>query len=232
MTKAAIVVVSYNRPDLLETCLISVLASSIVPQIIIVADRPNNEMLEFLAAVKMKNVIVIASLEAGLYHHWNIGIKATDAEYVLVSNDDIVFSTNAIEGLIKVLDEDKNVWCVCPRQTKGDDLPKGMMRVEALTKPEFTEGFTGSCFMVRKEVITRFGFFSEAYRLWGADTEFSDMLTYEGHPSVISSASWVHHFGSVTVRSLGLNRKKSIDRFLYAKRRRPIREHYLGTSKR
>jgi GT2 family glycosyltransferase len=236
MDRVTVVVTSYNRPDLLNDCLFSLAASTIRPPVHVVADRPEGSMLRYLGAINASGKDSIVKTEVdfdnkGLYHLWNLGVKAAQTDYVLITNDDIIFCYNTIERLLKVLDEDSDIWCVCPSQTTGLKVSNELAAYSDLSENQRTrKGFYGSCFMVRKKIVQQVGYFAEAYRLWGGDTEFFDIITLKGHPSVITGTAWVHHFKSITVDSLGLDRKRSVDRPLYAKRRRILENHYRKNS--
>lgn len=220
--KVTAVIATHNQLECLRKCLASLFASTIIPEIVVVADRPGEEMLAYLKAQdELYSLTLIVDDKLGLYRHWNMGVRLSNKSYLLICNDDIVLAPYTIENLAKVLDEHKEIWCVCPVQTKGEALPGGFPD-NFMPNGDLVSGSIGSCFMVRKMAVEAIGFFSEAYKLWGGDTEFFDMITTAGYPPIIAHSGYIHHFGSKSVKSLGLQRKTSEDRKLYAWRRQYI----------
>jgi hypothetical protein len=71
------------------------------------------------------------------------------------------------------------------------------------------------CVAVHRSVWERVGYFHANPSLWGyEDTLFFHELERAGIPSAIAGASWLHHYGSITVSAMkqerGLSHKQGL----------------------
>jgi GT2 family glycosyltransferase len=101
MKKFDLIIVSYKNQNFTYTAIDSAKNNSCQPNKIIVVDNHSNDgSVEFLRG-QFPDVVFIENPENyGYAKAINIGIKASDSEFVIVSNNDVVFSTDNFEKLI------------------------------------------------------------------------------------------------------------------------------------
>lgn len=101
MKKFDLIIVSYKNQNFTYAAIDSAKNNSCQPNKIIVVDNNSNDgSVEFLHR-KFPDVVFIENPENyGYAKAINIGIKASDSEFVIVSNNDVVFSTDNFEKLI------------------------------------------------------------------------------------------------------------------------------------
>ncbi len=123
MTDLAIVIVSYNTRQNLESCLHSLCAPPprVNHQIVVVDNGSSDGSVE---AVRdgWPNVRVIQnSSNVGYARANNIGIRATTSSLVLLLNSDTVVPPGSIDGLVEQLRSHPDVAVVGPRLVDVDD---------------------------------------------------------------------------------------------------------------
>jgi len=103
-----LIIVSYNGKEYTGQAIESALSNTIPPQKILVVDNNSSDgSVEYLSS-KFKGIQIVANKTNLSYGGGaNLGIKYTDTDYVVISNNDVVFPPNFFAKLreaIKILD--------------------------------------------------------------------------------------------------------------------------------
>lgn len=225
-----VVVVTYFPGDTITSFLESVSDSSAVASVTVVDNAAGDDAAR--AAAAHAGVDYIASGRNGGYGAGaNLGAAAGSADWVLVSNADIVVSEGALEALVAVGESDPSIGAVGPlvRETDGSTYPSARplptlvlgaghamfgrlwpgnpwsKRYRLVLDPaggEVEAGWlSGSCFLVRRGAWEAVGGFDEAYFMFFEDVELGRSLGKAGYRSVWTPSATVTHLGGHSYRS-------------------------------
>jgi N-acetylglucosaminyl-diphospho-decaprenol L-rhamnosyltransferase len=114
VTEVAVVIADYRGAEHLPDCLDSLAAQTQPPSEVIVVDVGSSAESRAVAASRGARVLERAN--RGLGWAYNEGARATSAEYVLVSNNDVAFDSRCLELLTSALDGDETLFAADPRQ--------------------------------------------------------------------------------------------------------------------
>ena len=137
----------------------------------------------------------------------NFGLDSCHGEYVILCNNDLVFSENWATNLITVLEMGFDTVCpYCPNahrnREKGDHLYEGFeMGVE----------FVGWCIAAKRDLIDEIGL-NEEIEFWYSDNLLNEQLKRSGKKHALVCNSIVEHVGGGTV-TLRSSDKKLIEKF-------------------
>lgn len=113
MLSTSIIIPTYNRPESLKKCILSILEQTVIPNEIIIIDDGN------LSNIPLKNKLSQAGIDClyvkkdvpGLTESRNIGVKVSTGEIVFFLDDDVVLFRNYLEEILKIYyhDERENI---------------------------------------------------------------------------------------------------------------------------
>ena len=150
-------------------------------ELVIVDDLSPDNTREYLDTLDCKKHY--HDKNEGISKTWNDLIKLSSNEIVCICNSDILFSPHWDTPLIKALDEFE---VVSPYHTDNElpqDFPQGLNRIKNHMP------VLGSCFMFKKSLMDRIGYFPENLRLWFGDN-------WLGNRAICGQIqeSYIHHF--------------------------------------
>jgi GT2 family glycosyltransferase len=210
MLDLSIIIVSYNaRADLVH-CLESLHEPPPVAshEIIVVDNRSSDDSAA--AARAWGDVRVIENdKNLGFARATNIGIRASEGEYLLLLNSDTVVPPQAVDHLLATLQSDAAVSVVGPRlvdESGRAELSFGSMigpfnelrqkvlvrghdrrvaliseAVERMTrKPRFADWVSGACLLVRRKDAEAVGLLDERYFMYAEDVDFCAAIRSQG----------------------------------------------------
>ena len=98
----AIVIVTYNSEGHIAPCLESVFAQrkSVRQQVIIVDNSPNDRTVNFIRENFPQVELVVPGANLGFAKGVNLGVKHSDAEFVLLLNPDTILLENAVDVIV------------------------------------------------------------------------------------------------------------------------------------
>jgi GT2 family glycosyltransferase len=116
--KISVIIVNWNRSELTLRCIDSVIrfSNDIACEIIVVdngSERPELELLKSRAPRSIKIITLVENLFFGEAN--NIGAEASDAEYILLLNNDVCITQDTLASLLKVFDDELCVGAVAPK---------------------------------------------------------------------------------------------------------------------
>ena len=216
----------FNQLAYTRQCLDSLRRSGIADaRIAVVNNGSADGTREFLDAQPGLKVIHNAE-NRGCGFAWTQGAQAIAAEWVAVINNDVVMPAQWLENLIAFATTHR-VDIASPAMCEGEldyDLQAYADQFMARMAHVWRRGFAyGVCFMVHRRVFDSIGFFDGDFRLGGyEDDEFFRRARRAGFTLGITGGSYLHHFGSVTQKSIkaGLKQPRTSlgDRTYYRKK--------------
>ena len=208
-SKIQFVVPVFNQLHFTRQCLDSLAQDGIPRQDIVVVDNASTDgTREFLAATKGLRVIS-NEVNRGCSVAWNQGVEtvlAAGAEWVVVINNDVIVAKGFVEGLRGFADV-SGTDIVHPATGEGEmdyDFPAFAAEfVGKMRRLSRSDDGGGDCFMVRRAVFERVGLFDTTFGLAGfEDVDFFRRARKAGFRRAISGMAYLHHFGSVTQKSV------------------------------
>ena len=221
---ADVVVVTYFPGDTITSFLQSVVGADAVEPVTVVDNAAGDDVAESADAEAEVN-FVPAGRNGGYGAGANLGAQHGKAEWILISNADIVVSPGAIAELVAVGESDPKIGAVGPRVCEIDGttypsarpLPTLVLGVgHALfgkvwpRNPwsrryridlhplggEVDAGWlSGSCFLVRRVAWEAIGGFDEGYFMFFEDVELGRSLDKAGYRRVWTPRASVTHLG-------------------------------------
>jgi glycosyltransferase involved in cell wall biosynthesis len=102
-------------------------------------------------------------------HALNIGIRLSDSEYILLADIDLIYSPDALRGLVAEAGKDTAVYSsmfYLERSFAGwEDLP----RPEASVLRDSGDDPIGAVYLVHKDILEHIRGFDEYYAFWGVE---------------------------------------------------------------
>jgi N-acetylglucosaminyl-diphospho-decaprenol L-rhamnosyltransferase len=220
----AIVIVSYNARSELNRCLESIAGQSDhPPATIVVVDNGSNDGTTTLLAAQWPGVrLVEAGGNLGFARGNNLGIKASESEYVLLLNPDTILASDAISVLVRGLVAHPEAAAAGPRLVDANGFaelsfgwtigPLGelrqkivgtlyrqrwapvVQRVERWTREAGPrEWVSGACLLVRRRDLEAVGLLDERYFMYTEDVDLCLALRKRGRAILFLPQAEVVH---------------------------------------
>lgn len=202
----AVVIPVFNQLHFTRQCLETLNHAGVADaQIIVVNNGSTDGTREFLdarpALRKIHNEI-----NRGCGGGWTQGSRAANATWTVVLNNDVLVPPGFFENLKNVAVK-KNVDVASPAMCEGDcdydwqNYAADFMQI--MSGVQRNRIAHGVCFMVHRRVFETIGYFDEDLRLGGyEDDEFFRRARRAGFRLATTGAAFLHHFGSVTQKSM------------------------------
>jgi O-antigen biosynthesis protein len=202
-----IVVLTWNNLDITKTFIDSLLASSNIPCRLIIIDNASSDgTREYLASLKdignFKFSIVLNNENRGFVAGMNQGLKLSEAEYICLANNDLIFSKGWLEEIIVVFKSNERIGIVNPNSNNlGLKPPKGMALEDFTHSLHSNSGdfaempfCIGFCMVIKKDLIDKVGLLSEEYApAFFEDSDYSLRAQREGYLIGVAKSSYVLH---------------------------------------
>lgn len=172
--KVTAIISAYYAEKYLERKIENLLSQSLIPQIMVVAKRGSKE--EAIAGVYGLAPILTDDIPT-VYSAWNLGIQASDGEFITNANSDDVHYEGAIEKLANTLEKEKHYAMAYFNVDRIESLedPKTIGRFEwgegGLKELYWNGCFLGPMPMWRRSLHEKYGLFDGVFHTAG-DYEF------------------------------------------------------------
>jgi glycosyltransferase involved in cell wall biosynthesis len=196
----------YNNVAYTQKCIESLRRSNFdLSRLVIVDNRSTDDTADYLHALNGPQLIRNKQ-NLGCGTAWNQGILAQQAEWTVIMNNDILVSHDWIENLIAQTIE-AGLLVSSPAMMEGPDdydwatrLPSLEDMLQVYHRPQAAHAV---CLLVHESVWQKVGYFRATPKLLGfEDTLFFFDCFRNNVPHAAMGRSWIHHFGSVTVKAL------------------------------
>ena len=202
----SIVIPVFNQLHFTKICIESLQATLLRDGEIIVIDNGSSDgTAEYLLG--FSNIRIITNGEnLGCAVAWNQGVRASNASWIAILNNDIILSTNWLNGLLDFARE-KNVDIVSPAFREGEYnyniaeySREYVQRMYSVARMGIAQGI---CFVVRRRVFDKIGLFDENFKIGQLeDTDFFRRARRARFILGTTGRSLIHHFGSITQDSI------------------------------
>jgi GT2 family glycosyltransferase len=212
-----IILLSYESPDLLKQCVMSVLEHTHIHTRLIVVDNASRdpEVASFIHALEGNEKVAVEKVfsdeNSGFAAGMNKGMKISDAPYVCLLNNDCIVTDGWLEEMILVAETSSRIGIVNPQSnTFGSRPPEGttidshalQLRKNGEKYVEMGHAIGFAC-LIKREVIDRIGYLDEIYRgVCYEDSDFSVRAQQAGFISVIAEGAYVFHHEQASRKKL------------------------------
>lgn len=200
-----IVIPVLNQLHYTKQCLRDLFANTSGINIIVINNGSTDGTLEYLASLPSLTTIN-NDTNRGCAAAWNQGIKAGQSPWVVILNNDVLLPKGWLEGLLAYAEETgtdivspgmRGRACDYDFENYAEDFMKAMSKTSRRGEAH------GVCFMVRRDVFEKIGYFDENFRIGQyEDADFFLRAKLGGFTLAITGRSFIHHFGSVTQNTL------------------------------
>lgn len=216
----SIIIPTCNNIHYLRQCIESIQTYTCEPyEIIVIVNGSKDGTVEYLRKVQGNIRMRIPSTNLGFAGAVNQGLMMAKGDMIMILNDDTVVTTNWLTNLIHCLNSDHAVGIVGPVTNYISGEQQIDTRFDSINAmQEFacsynhsdpgrwvpTGRLTGFCMLMRRETFHRLGYFDEGYEMGNCeDDDYNLRARLLGLNLVIAKDTFIYHYGSVSMKSLG-----------------------------
>ncbi|WP_144266628.1 glycosyltransferase family 2 protein [Paenibacillus curdlanolyticus] len=216
----SIIIPTYNKAAYLKSCIESIGDHTDLPyEIIVVDNQSTDETGAYLREIGTQVRYRILDSNLGFAGAVNAGLMMAKGTTVLLLNNDTLVTDNWLDNMLACLHSDARIGMVGPvtNYISGDqrvevpyeeieDMYEYAKRNNETNPAKWqrTDRLTGFCLLFRRTLLERTGYFDEGYEIGNyEDDDFNIRVRLQGYSLVIARDSFIHHFGSVSMKALG-----------------------------
>jgi GT2 family glycosyltransferase len=223
VSRAAVVIPSWNGRSLLESALISLAGQSRAPDDVIVVDNGSSDgTVEWLRAEHPAVHVIALKENRGFAAAVNLGIERSNADYVALLNNDMELDPSWLAALVAALDADAGAgsaasklrmlrepgvldgagdlvtWYGATWRRGHGDLDRGQYDA-----PGVVASPCAGAALYRREALEAVGGFDESFFAYLEDTDWGLRAQLSGWPCLWVPAAVAYHAGGATSRRMG-----------------------------
>jgi len=222
-----VIVLSWNRLDITKNFIESFWANTAVPSRLIIIDNASSDgTVEYLSSLKDSSdraiKVVFNKENKGFVGGMNQGIAISDAPYVCLANNDLLFTKGWLEEIINMFQKYPQVGLLNPNSNnlgerfgeKETSLNDFANDIRSRYKGVFIEMpfCIGFCMVIKRDVINKIGVLSEDfYPAFFEDSDYSLRTVKAGYRIGVAKGSYVWHKEHATFDKL--DKKKTEELF-------------------
>ena len=216
-TKLSIIVPNFNGKQFLKICFDSILNQNYsLYEIIIVDNGSSDGSVQYINENYPEFTLIQNKENLGFAAAVNQGIKASNADYIFLLNNDVELEPDSISNILKCIEKDENIFAVSSKMIQYNDRSKmddagdeytilGWTRKVGDGKSpdlytaerEIFSACAGAA-LYRKNILDEIGYFDENFFAYMEDVDISYRARINGYKCVYCPEAVVYHFGSGT----------------------------------
>ncbi|WP_141500349.1 glycosyltransferase family 2 protein [Paenibacillus luteus] len=214
----SIIIPTYNQLGYLRGCIESIQRYTNEPYEIIIIDNGSTDgtpayLKSYSGMIRYK----ILPRNLGFSGGVNQGLMMAKGTTIVILNNDTLVTTNWLSNLLLCLRSDPSIGLVGPvtnylsNDQKIEVNYKNMVEMQSFAQnhnqsnPQRwrrSKGIMGFCLLLTREVLQRVGYFDEGYVIGTCeDVDYYLRIRLLGLDLVVAEDTFIHHYGSVTMRS-------------------------------
>ena len=231
LPKVSVVVLTYNNLELTKACLDSLLTQSQYPnlEIIVVDNHSSDQTPAYLCAWAEGHpdrIVILNPDNKGFAAGNNLGLAAASGDYLVILNNDTVVTAGWVKGLIRHLQDHKEIGIIGPitnnigneakvgtRYDRVDDMPAEAAQMTRARMGEWFEINTLAffCVMFPRSTYEQIGGLCEEYGLgFFEDDDYCRRVQRRGMRAACAEDVFVHHHLSASFNALGARKKQAL----------------------
>ncbi|MFH1181023.1 MAG: glycosyltransferase family 2 protein [bacterium] len=216
--KVSIVILNWNNYKDTKECLES-LEKITYPnfELVVVDNGSSDNSTKNIQKEFLRHIFIYNNDNLGYAGGINAGIRRAfdnGADYIFTMNNDMLADKSFLEPLIEVMEKDEKIglagpatYCYPAKEklyTAGEMIKywKGGVRQIGLPKDVVEVDCLGGCFLIKREVIEKIGYFYEPYFLDFEETEYCLRAARAGFKIVSHPKSKIWHKVSLTLNKI------------------------------
>ncbi|MDG0790586.1 glycosyltransferase family 2 protein [Cohnella ginsengisoli] len=216
----SIIIPTFNQRELLGKCINSIVRHTQPAYEIIVIDNGSTDgTAEYLARLGGTVRYRVLERNRGFAGACNIGLMMAKGRTLMLLNNDTLVTKNWLANLLACLDSDPGIGAVGPVTNYiGGEQQIRVPYTNVHDMQSFASGFNrhdpgrwqetdrlvGFCVLMRRETFLRIGYLDEGFEFGNfEDDDWDTRVRLLGQRLVIAGDTFIHHFGSVSIRALG-----------------------------
>lgn len=222
----SIVIPTHNQLAYTEMCLASVRLFTEEPYELLVVDNASTDgTVPFLR--EQRDVRLFENpINRGFAPACNLGMAHASGDQLLLLNNDVIVTQGWLDRLSDALQSDSTLGLAGPvsNNVSGEQcIPTGyrdLTELEAFAarnaeqKPgrvERVARLVGFCLLIRRSVLDQIGYLDERFGIgMFEDDDYVQRASAAGFAATIAHDAFVHHFGSMSFRSMGFEKAKEV----------------------
>ena len=214
---AAIIIPTYNALEYTKKCLSSLRMATHFPHEIIVVDNGSSDgTLEYIEQQKDVRLIKTGQ-NLGYAGACNVGMPTSTSEYVVLTNNDIIFTPGWLAQLVETAELNPRIGLVGPITNLAAGPHREMLRsykndlemlMQAAELRKRNHGLVHEvpwlvffCTLIKRCVYEKIGKLDESFGLGGHDdVDYSMRALEAGWCCVLDRSVFVHHYCSATYK--------------------------------
>jgi GT2 family glycosyltransferase len=216
----SIIIPTYNQKEFLQKCIDSIQQYTKESYELIVVDNASTDHTKtYLESIQGTIRLQINDTNLGFAGAVNQGLRMARGSTILILNNDTVVTTNWLSNLLACVNNNSRFGLVGPvtNYVGGDQqIPTSYDSIDSMQEYAFshnhsdagrwtkTSRLIGFCMMMRRDVFNRLGYFDEGFEIGNCeDDDYGLRAQLVGLDLIIANDTFIHHFGSVSMKSLG-----------------------------
>jgi len=172
-TPIDIIILSYTKTrkeyDMTTDCINSFKNSiNVSPNIILI--ETNKKVAQFRDVYKV-NTLIVPNVEFNYNQFLNFGLLETKNDYILISNNDVIYKPNCLHVLSQKLIEKYDSVSPIDLSTRAE-----LLDMDDIVGYKIGKTLTGWSFMFKKSILTKIGYFDEQFSFWYQDNDYLNWL--------------------------------------------------------
>jgi len=213
------VVLAWNQLKETIECIESILKSrNVYPNVIVVDNGSTDNTSDFiLSHYKDRVKLIHSNKNLGVPKGYNLGLKyalKVGSEYILITNNDVVFAPSMINSLVELAKSDSHIgivsplilnyynperiWMIGARWRRFPPTLK-MISLNAKFYPNKyhqiieVQFIPSCCYLITKRVLSTIGFYDEGYFIYFDDWDFSIRVRQAGYKILCNPSAIAFH---------------------------------------
>ncbi|NBD26515.1 glycosyltransferase family 2 protein [Paenibacillus glycinis] len=216
----SIIIPSYNQVEYLKKCIASIRDYTTSAYEIVVVDNASTDgTAEYLRSVGGIVRFRVLERNRGFAGAVNVGMMMAKGSTLLLLNNDTIVTERWLDNMLACLNSDPGIGMVGPvtNYISGEqriEVPyteeKGIapfarrFNIGDPAKWRRTDRLTGFCLLFRRELWERTGYLDEGFEIGNfEDDDYNIRVRLQGYALVLAGDTFIHHFGSVSMKALG-----------------------------
>ncbi|WP_238162656.1 glycosyltransferase family 2 protein [Cohnella sp. AR92] len=216
----SIIIPTFNQVDMLKQCVESIMDNTDLPYEIIVVDNASTDGTEgYLRGLGGQVRYRVLESNKGFSGAINRGMMMAKGDTVLLLNNDTLATERWLDNLLDCLRSDERIGMVGPvtNYISGDqqikvpytdikDMPAFAREYNTPNSAKWrrTDRLVGFCLLFRRSLFQEVGYFDEGFELGNfEDDDFNIRVRMTGRSLVVAEDTFIHHYGSVSMKALG-----------------------------
>jgi len=216
----SIIIPTFNQKALLSRCINSIFKHTEPSYEVIVIDNGSTDgTADYLASLGGAVRYKALDRNLGFAGACNIGLMMAKGQTLMLLNNDTLVTRNWLENLLACLGSDPGIGMVGPVTNfiSGEQqIPVPYADIQDMWpfaasfnrhdpgRWRETDRLVGFCVLLRRETFLKIGYLDEGFELGNfEDDDWDIRVRLLGQRLVIAGDTFIHHFGSVSIRALG-----------------------------